>query len=426
MMLEGKKLNPGAIFFVILLSCIMMLAYMTPVLAEGDNGPEAESQSQAQISELMVKARIISVLAEETVKDPMSQRPVLSQKLKVKITSGKYRGKELTIIHNETDNPVFNIKVGLGDRIIAILVIGPDGGIQEAHIADLLRVNYLYILGIIFVILLLAIGWKKGAKALCSLFLTLTLICGVLMPGLLKGYSPVFLTCGIAVIATTITMLVVGGFTVKSLAAILGTLGGVTIAGTLALGVGKAAHLTGFGNEEAAMLLYLPQNINLDIQGILFSGIIIGALGACMDVGMSIASAVDEVKRLNPDLSGRELIRSGMNVGRDIMATQANTLILAYTGSSVQLIMVFMAFKESLLKIFNLDMVASEIVRAFSGSIGMIAVIPLTAVISGLIFGSLQRRNRVESEGLEDIDYWEELTLEKNNFKKHHNEDFGG
>ncbi|HYH04296.1 MAG TPA: YibE/F family protein, partial [Bacillota bacterium] len=228
-----------------------MQTFAVPTLAEIEHEAAAESEPQVQISEMMVKAKIIAILAEETVTDPMSQRPVLSQKLKVKITSGKYRGKELTIVHNETDNPVFNIKVGLGDRIIAVLVIGPDGGIQEAHIADLLRVNYLYVLGIIFVILLLAIGWKKGAKALCSLFLTLTLICGVLMPGLLKGYSPVVLTCGIAVVATTVTMLVVGGFSIKSLAAILGTLGGVTIAGTLALVVGKAAHLTGFGNEEA-------------------------------------------------------------------------------------------------------------------------------------------------------------------------------
>ncbi|HYH02367.1 MAG TPA: YibE/F family protein, partial [Bacillota bacterium] len=121
-------------------------------------------------------------------------------------------------------------------------------------------------------------------------------------------------------------------------------------------------------------------------------------------------------------------IRSGMNVGRDIMATQANTLILAYTGSSVQLILVFMAFKESLLKILNLDMVASEIVRAFSGSIGMIAVIPMTAVVSGLLFGHLERRNQVEPESSQETDYWEELNIEKNNLsaKRNHSDDFGG
>jgi uncharacterized membrane protein len=362
------------------------------------------SAKNGDFSEIMATGKIIAILDEKTVIDPMSRRPVLSQKLKVRITSGKYKGKELPITHNETDNPVFNINVGLGDRVVLMISESADG-VMEANIADLQRVDYLYILALIFVILLLAIGMKKGAKALCSLLLTLTLICGVLLPGLLKGYSPLLLTCGIAIVATLVTMVVVGGFTVKSLAAILGTLGGVLIAGTLALGVGKAAHLTGFGNEEAAMLLYLPDNIKLDIQGILFSGIIIGSLGVSMDVGMSIAAAVDEVKRLNPDLADGALIRSGMNVGRDIMATQANTLILAYTGSSVQLILVFMAFKESLTKILNLDMVASEIVRAISGSIGMLTVIPLTAVIAGVFLGKKKNRRDVTEEGQ---DFWQD------------------
>jgi uncharacterized membrane protein len=368
---------------------------------------ESATESSAKngdFSEIMATGKIIAILDEKTVIDPMSRRPVLSQKLKVRITSGKYKGKELPITHNESDNPVFNINVGLGDRVVLMISESADG-VMEANIADLQRVDYLYILALIFVILLLAIGMKKGAKALCSLLLTLTLICGVLLPGLLKGYSPLLLTCGIAIVATLVTMVVVGGFTVKSLAAILGTLGGVLIAGTLALGVGKAAHLTGFGNEEAAMLLYLPDNIKLDIQGILFSGIIIGSLGVCMDVGMSIAAAVDEVKRLNPDLADGALIRSGMNVGRDIMATQANTLILAYTGSSVQLILVFMAFKESLTKILNLDMVASEIVRAISGSIGMLTVIPLTAVIAGVFLGKKKNRRDVTEEGQ---DFWQD------------------
>ncbi|HEY8464930.1 MAG TPA: YibE/F family protein [Bacillota bacterium] len=401
MLIKTKPIGRNIPVLLLLLVCLIMApGFAASALATGTaGGVGGDGQS-----EIMVQGKIIAIMAEEKVIDPMSRRPVLSQKLKVRLTSGKHQGKELTIIHNETDNPAFNIRVGLGDRVIVLLVLGPDG-IQEAHIADLVRVNYLYVLGMVFVVLLLAIGWKKGAKALCSLFLTLTLICGVLLPGLLKGYSPVLLTAVIALAATVITMLVVGGFTIKSLAAILGTLGGVVIAGSLALGIGKAAHLTGFGTEEAAMLLYLPENIKLDIQGILFSGIIIGALGACMDVGMSIAAAVDEVKRLNPGLSGGKLICSGMNVGRDIMATQANTLILAYTGGSIQLILVFMAFKESLLKVLNLDMVVSEIVRAFAGSIGMITVIPITALVSGLLFGGLGQAKPAET-AIEEADYW--------------------
>lgn len=374
------RIKPGAY----ILLCLFVLCFAAHTsFAQSDSVSKNEA---TEPSEITVQGKVIGIIEEREFSDPISKKLMVSQTLKVRVTSGNYRGREIILTHNENDNPSFNIKVKPGDGVLLVLMV-EEGEIKEAYIADLLRLNYQYILIILFIVLLLAIGWKKGAKALCSLLLTLALIGGVLLPGLLKGYSPVFLSSVVAVIATTLTMLIVGGWTLKSFAAILGTLGGVAVAGFLALVSGTAAHLTGFGVEEAAMLLYLPHNITLDIQGILFAGIIIGALGASMDVSMSIASAVEEVKRTDPSLSVDRLIRSGMNVGRDTMGTMANTLILAYTGGSIQLMLVFMAFRESPLKIFNLDMVASEVVRAFSGSIGMISAIPLTALLAGMLFG---------------------------------------
>lgn len=377
---------------------------------------EEDSQSEAFINEetvltenltpneILVKGRVIEVISEDEIIDPLSQQPTMNQILKVLIISGKYKGKEVAVINYQTDNPVYNIKVGDGDGVIVALEMdGTDKNkIKEAYIADHLREDELYILLMIFVILILAIGWRKGAKALCALLLTLVLIWGVLLPGFLYGYSPIFLTAVIAIIATVVTILIVGGRSLKSITAICGTLGGVAVAGLLAFIVGKAAHLTGFGTEEAAMLLYIPQAAKLDIQGLLFAGIIIGALGASMDVSMSIASAAEEVKRVCPELKIWRLFQSGMNVGRDIMGTMANTLILAYTGSSLQLILIFMAYKESLLKIFNLDMIASEVVRALSGSIGMVMVIPLTSIIAAVLYGrSKKERITTDNEKIE-------------------------
>jgi len=367
--------------------------------AEGDSQPESITNGEADLaenhtlSEVLAKGKVIEVISEDETIDPLSQQPTVNQILKVLITSGKYKGREVAVINYQTDNPVYNIKVEDGDGVIVALEIdGTDQSkIKEAYIADHLREDELYLLLAVFVIAILAIGWRKGAKALCALLLTLVLIWGVLLPGFLHGYSPVFLTAVIAILATVVTILIVGGRTLKSITAICGTLGGVAVAGLLALLVGKAAHLTGFGTEEAAMLLYIPQAAKLDIQGLLFAGIIIGALGASMDVSMSIASAVEEVKRVCPELKIWRLFQSGMNVGRDIMGTMANTLILAYTGSSLQLILIFMAYKESLLKIFNLDMIASEVVRALSGSIGMIMVIPLTSIIAAVLYGKIKK-----------------------------------
>lgn len=360
--------------------------------------PSSVTTGNPQPQEVMVKGVVTGIYKKEKVFDPLSRKMVFKYQFKTRIYSGLFQGKEIIVEHNEVNNPVLNIKVALKDRISVVLMV-KDGQIVEAYVADLIRENEVYLLLIIFIVMLLAIGWRKGAKALCGLLLTLLLIWGVLLPGFLRGYHPILLTVFVALISATITILVIGGVTLKSWIAILGTLGGVSISGGLALITGKSAHLTGFGTEEAAMLLYIPQNINLDMQSLLFAGIIIGALGAAMDVSMSMAAAMDEIKRVCPGLKRGQLIRSGMNVGRDIMGAQASTLILAYTGSSVQLILIFMAYKDSWSRVVNLDMVASEIIRALSGSIGMIMVIPITALIAGFLLGN---RDKNESKPKEE------------------------
>ena len=130
------------------------------------------------------------------------------------------------------------------------------------------------------------------------------------------------------------------------------------------------------------MLLYLPNNLTLEPKELLFAGIIWGSLGAVMDVGMSISSAIYELSINNKDLSFKELLNSGMNVGKDIMSTMSNTLILAYLGSALPLILLMMIFNQSNYKIINLDVIATEIVRSISGSIGLLFTIPITAILA--------------------------------------------
>ncbi|HOJ79027.1 MAG TPA: YibE/F family protein [Bacillota bacterium] len=398
-------LNQKKSSFILILLLLMTIAL--PVLADSsptellvadENRTDNQTESAQIQPDMIVKGKVIEVISEEEVPDPLSGETTTNQLLKVRITSGAYKGKIIKVQNMQTSNPVYNIKVKAGNSVLVVLELGVNGSINNAFVADHLREPKIYLLTIIFIILLLAIGWRQGAKSLAALFLTMVLIWGALLPGLLRGYNPILLTVLIAAVATAITLIVIGGWSQKSLAAICGTVGGVTVAGLLALIVGKAAHLTGFGCEEAGMLLYIP-NIKLDIQGLLYASIIIGTLGAAMDVSISIASSIYEVKRVNNQLNVSQLITAGMNVGRDIMGTMTNTLILAYTGSSVQLILIFMAYKESLLKILNLDLVASEIVRALAGSIGMVMVVPITAVIAGLLMGN---KNQVEEQEIED------------------------
>ena len=310
--------------------------------------------------------------------------PLTVQEIEVEITSGDYKGRVLNVENHLMDDPGYDIIVEEGDRVELFLEVN-NGSIEAAYITSYDRSVYAFYLAAAFIIVLLVVGGIKGLKATVSLAVMVFLIFKVLIPYMLKGYSPIMLSVVVTVISTVVTLMLIGGVTVKSFSAIIGTAGGVLTAAGIAVAVGKVARLTGMGAEEARMLLYIPQGIEFDFQGLLFAGIIIGSLGAVMDVSMSVASSMDEVKHANPKIPTGNLIKSGMNVGRDIMGTMSNTLILAYTGASIPLLLVLFAYDNTLSSVLNLDFITTEVVRSLAGSIGLIMTIPLTAFVTGYL-----------------------------------------
>ncbi|MEA1960722.1 MAG: YibE/F family protein [Bacillota bacterium] len=369
----------------ILILLAVMLAIMTTcgsVLAGDENNDSANTE----ISEIYEKGKVLTIedMGESSYQGQDNQ--FLDQKVRVKILSGKYKGQEYVTIHTLSGSPGIDIHVQPGDEVV--LYLSEDNGdLSEVYISDVVRANFLNYIVIAFVILLVLVGGIKGIKALVALGLTILAIFKVLLPALVSGYSPLPITTIVLAVVTVFTMIVVAGFTSKSFAATLGTIGGVMVAGFLAYWIGDVAHLYGLATEESRMLLYVP-DLELDMRGLLFSGIIIGALGAIMDVAMSIASSMDEVRKANPGLSRWELMVSGMNVGRDIMGTMANTLILAYTGGALPFLLLFMAYDTSSLRIMNSELIASEIVRAMVGSIGLILSVPITAFSASIFMGT--------------------------------------
>ncbi|ABR47312.1 YibE/F family protein [Alkaliphilus metalliredigens QYMF] len=303
--------------------------------------------------------------------------------VRLEITSGDYKGQEFEIVHSLSGNLSYDIDVSPGDRVL--ITIDEIDGDVAVYISEYARDTYIYIVLAIFIVLLLLLGGVKGLKTIITLIITIGLIMKVLLPGLLAGYSPILLTILISFVVTVLTILIVGGNNRKSYAAIIGVLGGVFAAGIIAYFVGTKVRLTGLSSEEAMMLMYIPQGIDFDFSGLLFAGIIMGALGAVMDVGMTIASSMEEIRLANPSLSTKKLIVAGMNVGKDVMGTMANTLILAYTGSMIPLLLLFTAYEDPFTRIINLDLIATEVIRALAGSIGLILCIPLTALVAGLL-----------------------------------------
>lgn len=318
------------------------------------------------------------------------------QEVKIRIDSGERKGTEVTIQNAITEQANYDIIVTQGQKVSIMLEEYEDGNFQ-VYIADYYRINSLIYIILAFIVLIIAIGKLKGIKSLISLAVTIGTILFVMLPLILKGVNPIFVSVITAVFVTVVTIFLVGGINNKTIAAILGTSFGVISAGIIAYIFSNTAHLTGLSAEESMMLIYIPQGIQFNFRHLLFAGIIMGALGAAMDVGISISSSIQEIHAANPELSKSKLFKSGMNVGRDIMGTMINTLILAYVGTSIPILLVFMAYNTELNKVFNLDIIATEVVRSLSGSIGLILTIPITAWIASNLIKK-NKNDKVENE----------------------------
>lgn len=331
------------------------------------------------MEEHFYRGRVLEI--RETDEEQHEYFSVIEQQVVVRLTSGPFSGKEIVIYNTYfAGDPVYDFMLEAGQEVI-VVTLGVEGSFEQAYVQDLARDRGVYYLVTVFILALLVVGRMKGLKTIITLVVTIALIFGVLLPLLLAGYSPIWLAIGVASIAITFTLLVIGGLNKKSLVAILGTVFGVVVAGLMAFWAGSLAKLTGFGSHEAQMLYFMDHTI--DFRGLLFAGIIIGSLGAITDIGMSVASAASEIKQACPDINFKELTSGAFNVGRDVMGTMANTLILAYVGAAIPMLLLVMGYDIDWLKVINMDIIATEFVRGIAGSIGLIAAVPVTAILAG-------------------------------------------
>ncbi|MCH4887744.1 YibE/F family protein [Acidaminobacter sp. JC074] len=348
----------------ILLILVMMMMTLTCVYAEDT------------FESIFEKGEVLAV--EEVESDNSYITKI--QYVDVKILSGEYKDEVVQIENGLSDSYVTDIEVEVGQRVLLQIDKYSDGS-KIAYITSHERDRHIIFLLLVFIAALLIVGKLHGIKTIFTLGVTVFFIFFVELPLLVRGHNAIWVTVVVAMFITVITVTVISGLTKKTLAAIIGTTFGVVLSGGIAIVVSNQAHLTGMAMEEAIMLLTLLGD-KIDFRQLLFAAILLGTLGAVMDVAMSIASSIDELHNVNPNLSARELFSSGMRVGRDIMGTMANTLILAYAGSSLALMLLFTAASDNLSRLVNLDVVATEIIRSLSGSIGLVATIPLTALVS--------------------------------------------
>ena len=277
-----------------------------------------------------------------------------------------------------------------GDKVYVYSTF-ENGKMVQNEIAYRDNTNYLILIVILFIVSVILIGGVKGIKSLISLIITIILIFYVLIPGIMAGKNPLLLTVVLSVITIITSFIIISGFNRKSFAAMIGTASGIIISGLFAILFGNLMNLSGMCEETGILANLSDVAKNFDFRGILFSGIIIGALGACMDVGMSIASALYELKCEKREITVRGLMKSGMNIGKDMIGTMTNTLILAYTGGAVMTILIFAVGNLNLYEMLNKEILLEELLRAIAGSIGLVFTIPLTTLASAVLIGKMER-----------------------------------
>lgn len=322
-----------------------------------------------------------------------------NQEVVLKIKTGSYAGKELSAI--SPNGNLFGAPCTVGLDVVAI-VSANDGGEPVVTVYSRDREYVVYAFVALFVIMLWLVGGKKGIKSAVCLALTFVLTIFVYFPLVYRGFSPFWAAAIICVLSTVITIFFVAGANVKSVSAIAGTAFGVLVAGVLALIFGQLAGINGYNVSEVESLLFIGQNIPINIGGLLFSGILISTLGAVMDVGMSLASTIDEIHEKKPGLSVSELFRSGINVGRDMMGTMSNTLILAFVGGSIVTLMIDYCYDLSYYQLINSNNICIEIMQGLSGTIGIVLTVPFTSLLTAVMIKKYHKKHPKKNEQAKD------------------------
>lgn len=307
------------------------------------------------------------------------------------ISEGEDKGKRVLVTHvMDSTTMLVSEPFEVGDRVF-IYQGENEYGEAQWFVSGPVRSNWLAGLTIAFCLLVILFGRSKGLRTILSLILTCLAVFCVLVPAIVGGFNIYWTAIIVCIYTIVVTLALVSGCTFKSLAAALGCMGGVGIAGAITIVSEKALRLTGLTDDDSMLLLFINEDRPLDLKALIFAGILIGALGATMDVAMSISASLTELIRNVPDLSFFSIIKSGFSIGRDIMGTMSNTLVLAYVGSGLHVTLLFLTYYERLEDIFNVELIAVEILQAMAGSIGILFTIPATT-LSVACFRRLERR----------------------------------
>lgn len=341
------------------------------------------------------RAVVVEVSDESLEYDESLKINIGSQDLRVKMLEGEEKGKIVEVENYLTQT--HNVYAKIGTKLI-INADRPQGETKSYYTVynydrSIPLVSYIVVLAAA----ILCIGGGKGVKAIAGLIYSLYLIVGLVLPAVFSGYSPILMSVLCGILSTAVTLLLLNKNSEKTWAAVLSTIAGVICSLLLFLSMSHMVHIDGFSSSEAEGLVLIQQKTGLQIKDILFAGVLISSLGAIMDTAMSIVSALYEVHSHKPELTAKELFRSGIEIGKDMIGTMTNTLILAFAGSAFLTLLVFLSYQVQAEQLLNSNYLTIEIAQGICGTFGIVLTVPMASAIAAVLLGKKEsEKNRTE------------------------------
>jgi len=303
----------------------------------------------------------------------------------IEIETGSRKGEQIRANNMLTGSLSVDKIFREGDKAWVLIGFDEENNINFANMIDHYRIDKEMILIGVFAVVIIIFSGYTGVRTLLSFAFALLSIWKILIPAMLRGYNPLIVALFVGNVLTVSTLLLVAGFSKKAYAAIISAVTCSLVTCVLAIIFGNLFNIHGAVMEGAESLLYAGF-MNLDLTSIFQAGIYLASSGAILDLAIDISSALEEIINNSPDISKSELIKSGLNIGKSVVGSQTTTLLFAYMGSYITIMMVYVAQGTPMMNILNSKTIAAEILHTFVGCLGLVLVSPMTSVISGFIF----------------------------------------
>lgn len=367
-----NELKENRVVIIIMLITIIAAGFFNQYLAKDYSRVNNDSTD-------FVSGKIVEITSSNLEYDQDLKINLGKQVVVVEILEGKSTGKRVEIDNYLT--AAHNVEVVIGSKVI-ISADEPDGIDSYYTVYNFDRGLGMIIFTCVLLLVIIAIGRGKGVKAILGLAYTLYLVIFLLLPTVFSGYSPVLMSIICVALSTIVTLMLLNGASKKTYSAIVATVLGVVLSAGGFYLMSLVLKVNGFSVDEAESLVLINQATGLSIKDILFAGILISSLGAIMDVGMSIVSALSELFHHQPNLTQKQIFDSGIEIGKDMIGTMTNTLILAFTGSAFVSLLVLFSYNVDIKQLLSSNYIAIEFAQGIAGTLGIVLTVPIASFIS--------------------------------------------